>query len=810
MDRQRISVRNLVEFLLRSGDIDNRTAAGPDPEAMREGTRAHRRIQGSKPESYRAEVPLSRDYADDDLILTVEGRADGIDRRDGIVTVDEIKGVYLDVRKLAEPLPLHLAQVKCYAAILTAEEDLSEIHYQVTYYGFESGVTRIFPFTASAEEITAWMDELVRSYFRWAHDLDRHRKERNTGAAELTFPYPYRKGQKEAAASVYRSIRRGKNLFLQAPTGMGKTLSVVFPAVRAMGEGLTNRIFYLSAKGEAQSAALEAFKTLSECGVPLRVCRISAKEKSCLNETFDCSPDTCPYAKGHFDRVNEAVFDLLHRADILTEEQIAGCAKEHRVCPFELSLDASEWCDAVVADYNYAFDPRARLKRFFSEGADKDSIFLIDEAHNLVERAEDMYSAELKKEDVLALKRLLKGHGEKAVKALNSLNRSLLAMRRSLDDYPAVRSFRGQAAMLPDVGFLYSQLEQSVGAISEFLEDHRSFPERQEVMPLFFEIRTFFHTADLMNEKYRVLGVRDGENFSVRLLCVDPSEKLKECLAYCRTAVFFSATLLPVTFYKELLTGNPEEYAVYTESPFERKQRLLLAASDVTTRFDRRTRNEYEKIAAYISTALRVKPGNYLCFFPSYEILRQVEDLFRSTYGAEEITPFAFRLRERDGEFILLCQSTGMKQEEKKRFLEAFRTLDGTPRVGFCVLGGVFSEGIDLKRESLIGTIIVGTGLPAINAESEVRKQYFDEMGKSGFDYAYRFPGMNKVQQAAGRLIRTDEDRGVILLLDSRFLTRSYRTLFPKEWTDAESTDLTRVESQLESFWKQSDRISTH
>ncbi len=827
MNTQHISVRELVEFILRAGDIDNRTDAGPDPEAMQAGSRIHRKIQSAQGGAYRAEVPLSVEFTRNGLTISVEGRADGILRSGGGVTVDEIKAVYEDVRRMTEPRPLHLAQAKCYAAMILMRENLAEISCQMTYCGIESGEVKKFLFSYSAGELTDWMNGLVERYFRFAENMERHRRRRNKGAASLAFPYAYRKGQKETAVNVYRAIRRGKNLFLQAPTGMGKTLSVTYPAVRSMGEALTDRIFYLSAKSAAQKAALDAFSLLRSAGMPLRVCLITAKEKICLNEVFDCNPDSCPFARGHFDRVNDAVYSLITGEELITEAEIRKTAEAHRVCPYELSLDASVWCDAVVADYNYAFDPRVRLRRYFSEGADRNSVFLIDEAHNLVERAEEMYSASLRKEDVLSLKRLLRPYGIKARSAADAVNRTLLSVRRSLEDYPAVRASSGRAAVLPAIDFLMPPLERLYGALKEFLEERRSFPERPDVLKQYFEIRTFLSTAETMDERYRVLALYGAdETFEVRLLCVDPSEKLKDSFSFCRSAVFFSATLLPVRFYKELLTGNPDEYAIYTESPFRTEQRLLLASADVSMRYDRRTRGEYEKIAAYIRTAARVKPGNYLCFFPSYQSMNAVAGIFAETAGKETAgkemsadaaagkeaagdaaagLPQEFFFREGALSCRILVQSPSMSREGRERFLSAFLP-DGEAAIGFCVLGGIFSEGIDLREESLIGTMIAGTGLPAINAVSEVRKSFFDQMGKDGFDYAYRYPGMNKVQQAAGRLIRTTEDRGVILLLDSRFLLREYRALFPKEWSDCRRTDLRHVEKQLREFWEKAGR----
>ena len=786
MKTVRISVRALIEFILRSGDIDNRTESGPDPEAMLAGGRIHRKIQRSMPSTYRAEVPLKTTFEDGDLQLVVEGRADGIDRRDGMVLVDEIKGVYADVTRFTEAKPLHLAQAYCYACMLAREEGLSGVTCQITYCDLDTEEIRRFQTVRTAEELETWMTDLAEQYFRWAHFQADHREERNRSGEALDFPYDYRPGQKRIAVDVFRAVRRSRNLFVQAPTGVGKTLSVLFPSVKAMAEGLTERIFYLTAKTVTASVAEENLQVLLSRGLDLLACAIRAKEKLCPNEVFECNPELCPYAKGHFDRVNDAVFELLKEGGLFTAERLLAAAEKAGVCPYEFALDVSVWCDTVIADYNYAFDPRVRLRRYFSEGTGGDYIFLVDEAHNLPDRASEMYSASLVKEDVLALKKLIMKKDGRASRALDRLNRAMLSLRRNLGDYPEVGRgiLSGTVAELPDINFLMEPLTGSYFELNRLLEEQKNFPERKEVLTGFFEIRTFLETAEQAGEGYRIYARFDDDGFRIRLLCVDPSARLKKCLESARTTVFFSGTLLPVQYYKEMLTGDPEEYAIYTESPFDPENRLLLAASDVSSRYQRRTETEFRRIAEYLRITVSAKTGNYLAFFPSYEFLGKVEKVLRIP-GTE-----------------ILVQEKEMDEDQRRAFLSVFAKADGNSRLGLCVMGGAFSEGIDLAEDRLIGCIVVGTGLPAINPESELVKEYFDAAGKDGFDYAYRYPGMNKVRQAAGRLIRTDRDRGVILLLDDRFLTPRSRSLFPLEWADLRRTDLSRIEEELNSFWK--------
>ena len=703
-----------------------------------------------------------------------------------MVLVDEIKGVYADVTRFTEAKPLHLAQAYCYACMLAREEGLSGVTCQITYCDLDTEEIRRFQTVRTAEELETWMTDLAEQYFRWAHFQADHREERNRSGEALDFPYDYRPGQKRIAVDVFRAVRRSRNLFVQAPTGVGKTLSVLFPSVKAMAEGLTERIFYLTAKTVTASVAEENLQVLLSRGLDLLACTIRAKEKLCPNEVFECNPELCPYAKGHFDRVNDAVFELLKEGGLFTAERLLAAAEKAGVCPYEFALDVSVWCDTVIADYNYAFDPRVRLRRYFSEGTGGDYIFLVDEAHNLPDRASEMYSASLVKEDVLALKKLIMKKDGRASRALDRLNRAMLSLRRNLGDYPEVGRgiLSGTVAELPDINFLMEPLTGSYFELSRLLEEQKNFPERKEVLTGFFEIRTFLETAEQAGEGYRIYARFDDDGFRIRLLCVDPSARLKKCLESARTTVFFSGTLLPVQYYKEMLTGDPEEYAIYTESPFDPENRLLLAASDVSSRYQRRTETEFRRIAEYLRITVSAKTGNYLAFFPSYEFLGKVEKVLRIP-GTE-----------------ILVQEKEMDEDQRRAFLSVFAKADGNSRLGLCVMGGAFSEGIDLAEDRLIGCIVVGTGLPAINPESELVKEYFDAAGKDGFDYAYRYPGMNKVRQAAGRLIRTDRDRGVILLLDDRFLTPRSRSLFPLEWADLRRTDLSRIEEELNSFWK--------
>ena len=771
-----ISVRNLVEFVLRSGDLDNRRTSQADRDAMQAGSRIHRKIQKQMGAGYQAEVKLSCQIEEEEFTFQVEGRADGILTEPSGVTIDEIKGVYRSLAHMEGPDPVHLAQAKCYAYFYSRDRELSSIGVQVTYCNMETEEIRRFREERTYEELEEWFRGLIHEYVKWARYLYLHTLRRQESIRDLAFPYPYREGQRELAASVYRSIARGRNLYIQAATGIGKTLSVVYPALKAVGEGLGDKIFYLTAKTITRTVAEETFSILRERGLYFTSVTVTAKEKLCILEKPDCNPAACPRAAGHFDRVNDAVYEIIHREREITREVILRYAGEYQVCPFEFCLDITNWCDGVICDYNYVFDPNVRLKRYFADGAKGNHLFLIDEAHNLVSRAREMYSAALIKEDVLAAKRLIKDRNRKLTRAMDRVNKLLLEMKRECDGY----------GLLESVAPLAQVLAGMQGELEEFLEENPVFEDRESLLEFYFQVRDFLMVYELTDERYRMYSeLREDGTFMVRLFCVNPAGNLSACLEQGRSAVFFSATLLPVNYYKELFTGNTEEYAVYANSPFDRKNRLLLVASDVSSKYTRRTRREYERVAEYIRRIAGGRAGNYMVFLPSYQYLERIREVFE----------------ELGTGFDWAVQKSRMNEREREEFLEQFETERKRPFVALCVMGGVFSEGIDLKEERLIGAIIVGTGLPQVNTEQEILKQYFDGTGKRGFDFAYQYPGMNKVLQAAGRVIRTAQDRGVIALLDERFLYEGCRSLFPREWADFQVVNLGSVEGEVGRFW---------
>lgn len=785
----RISVRNLVEFVLRSGDLDNRKTAGSQKEAMQAGSRLHRKIQKKMGAGYQAEVPLKHQIQEEGFLIQVEGRADGILTEPSGVTIDEIKCMYMDVNRLEEAVPVHMAQAACYGYLYGLKHRLSSIWIQITYCNIETEEIRRFRKEWSWEELSQWFSGLIHEYVKWAEYLYHNAVRRTESIKDLEFPYPYRKGQKELAVSVYKSIAQERNLFIQAPTGLGKTLSCVYPALKAMGEEKADKLFYLTAKTITRTVAEETFQILREKGLYLKSVTITAKEKLCFQEKTECNPDACPYAKGHYDRVNDAVFDIIHQEFGITRETVLQYAKQYQVCPFEFCLDITNWTDAIICDYNYVFDPDVKLKRYFAEGNTTGRyLFLADEAHNLVGRAREMYSAALKKEDVLLVKRIFHNRSEKIKKLLDACNRDLLTLKRECTRYE----------ILPGVDFLMLHIRPLFEELEKYLDEHTEFEDRDLVLDFYFNLRAFLYVQDRLDDHYQIYTelLPSGE-FLLRLFCVNPAKNLKECMAQAVSTIFFSATLLPVPYYKELLSGDREEYAVYANSPFPGSHKILLVATEVSSRYSRRNQREYEKTSDYIEAIVNGKQGNYLVFCPSYQYMREIESILWGRWEKE--AEYGSDGRQR---MELLVQSPNMTEQEKEEFLAEFDK-SGRSMAALCVIGGAFSEGIDLRGEKLIGVVIIGTGLPMVCTEQEILKGYFDEKEEKGFDYAYQYPGMNKVMQAAGRLIRTMEDRGVIALLDDRFLQADYQSLFPREWDEYYPVSRNQVNQVLERFWKE-------
>lgn len=778
----KISVRNLVEFILREGDIKPGQGKAADEKAMEAGSKIHKKIQKSMPPSYQPEVSLKQEFVREHYTIILEGRADGIEKQPDGVLIDEIKGIYKDVNLLEKPIGIHKAQALCYAYLYLMEHPLNQIKVQITYCNLDTEEIKRFQEEYKRSCLEEWFYELINSFALFCDLLYEFREERLSSIPKLSFPFSYREGQKELAASVYYAIREKRKLFIQAPTGVGKTMSTLFPAVKALGEEKASKLFYLTAKTITRTVALESLSLLQKNGLKIRVLVITAKDKLCVCDKRECDPLKCDRAAGHFNRVNEALYQMLRAERKMDREVILDYASQYQVCPYELCLDASLFAEAVVCDYNYVFDPTVKLKRYF-QGSKSDYLFLIDETHNLVERAREMYSATIRKEDVLACRRFMKEKDRKVTTRLSDVNQKLLDLKKKCCGL----------TLLGDTASLQSSLVRLKKEMDRFFEEEKDFPEKEELWELYFQVNQFINTYEELDSCYKIYGEENGTSFLVKLFCIQPCRNLSLCFEYAVSTIFFSATILPVEYYKQVLCGNKDEYAIYIPSPFEEKKRALIIGNDVSSRYSRRSYREYYKIYEYLIGMITAKRGNYMAFFPSYHLLNAVSDiLYEEGYPSD---------------YKLLLQTPEMGEREKEEFLKEF---EEGPVLGCCVLGGVFSEGIDLTGEKLIGAVLVGTGLPMVCPERELLKNYYTEHGEDGFAFAYLYPGMNKVLQAAGRVIRTNHDEGIILLLDDRFLQAYYQQMFPREWNRFQVVNRNNVKQTLLQFWesREQDELS--
>lgn len=776
----KLPIRQLVEFILRSGDIDSRYV---EKDRMYEGAKAHRSIQKSNTKlygDYKSEVALSAELDYEKIQYTLEGRADGIFSDDGKTVIDEIKTTVLPIYLIDEDFNrMHWAQAKCYAYIYAAQNGLTEISVQLTYFNLDTDEIKRFLKAFTFSELAQFIMELIQKYSVWAGFTAEWGKLRDSTIKALQFPFPaYRKGQRELAVGTYRTIEKGKKLFAQAPTGTGKTISTLFPAVKAMGEGKTSKIFYLTAKTITRQVAEEAMKKMRAGSLKMKTLTLTAKEKICFYEKPVCNPENCQYARGHYDRINNAVLDAITNCDNFTRSTIEEYAQKHKVCPFELSLDISLWVDCVICDYNYVFDPRAYLRRFFAEN-NGDYVFLIDEAHNLVDRAREMFSSELCKTHFYKIKKEYKGKNKAFDKALNAIHRYMLNLKKDCEEQ------QGTLIKTDIPKDFITLLTKYVSICELMLKENRSLGENNDFLTLYFEVLNFILISDFYDERYVTLSACGQGEIVIKLLCLDPSFLLSEALKRGGSAILFSATLTPLAYFREILGGKEDDFVLALDSPFENKNLCLMTADTVSTKFKNREQST-QKITALIKSFISAKTGNYIIYFPSYQYMQTVFEAFTAEYP----------------EINAVKQQSFMTEEMREDFIASFQEDPEQTFLAFCVLGGLFSEGIDLKGSRLIGTVIVSVGLPQLSVQQDTIKNYFSRKNSMGYEYAYMYPGMNKVLQAAGRVIRSESDKGAILLIDERFGHSSYKRIFPKHWNHSiPIRDTKTLQSTLDCFW---------
>lgn len=776
MFRCKMSVRTLVEFVYQSGDL---MSVSSSVERANLGSRIHRQLQSKATGDYRSEVFLRMETEIESNLFVIEGRADGILIEEHTVTIEEIKTTAIPYEDITDEHFVHFAQAYCYGYMYMAEHNVQEIIIQLTYYQIETEQIKIFKQQKTFQELASFYQDTLHQYLRWANLSNNIKASSTKTLRALSFPFTaYRAGQRTFAIAVYKTILENDTLFAQAPTGIGKTISTLFPSLKAIGEGKIEKIFYLCAKNVTANVAYDTLNLLYEQNAQFKTVAITAKDKICFLDERNCDPNVCPYAKGYYDRNKDALYEILNNEIFINHKSVQQVAQKHSICPFELSLDASLYADVIVCDYNYVFDPRVYLKRFFMEKGNY--AFLVDEAHNLVDRAREMYSADLRKSSFLEVKRLLPKDRKVLLKTIQDVNLALLSLRKHCEDEQT--AFLAQKEPITS---LSDKITNFIEQMDVYLQSVHDNQHDDKIKELYFQAINYHKIADLYDDNYITWMVREHNDLYLKQFCMNPHNQIHTMINKGTAAIFFSATLSPIEYFLSLLGGSDETKRLSLPSPFTNKQLKFIINDKISTKYHRR-KASIQPIISFIYTAITAKEGNYIVFCPSYAYMNQIAQAFQQAYPAVRMS----------------IQTGDMKENEKQAFLNYFEET-GKQHVLFCVMGGMFSEGIDLKGEKLLGTILIGVGLPQINPQQDLIKNHFDELNHMGYAYAYQFPGMNKVLQAAGRVIRSASDKGIIIFIDERFTNQLYKNLLPPHMQHFEVLhDEKHLQDTLHTFWK--------
>lgn len=751
-----LSVHALVDFLLRKGDIDNRIY---NQDTMQMGTLLHASFQKKQGHDYLSEYALEETFEREKGVIALEGRADGIILGGSFPVIDEIKSTVIPLEDFyQQQKDWHLGQAKCYALMYLHQVGGDKCAIRLTYLSQitdeQSVKEAIFTLKELEDDVYALMDEYLDFYAKQFE----HEEARNRSCAKLRFPFKeFRPGQREMAKYVYGVASKGGVFYCEAPTGIGKTMSALYPSLKAFDKSGNQKIFYLTAKGSGRQAAYEALTRLYQKGLLARDSLLTAKDKICFHPGSACNPDECPFAKGYYDKIKKAMSEACEAGYRFDFEHVTGLAKKYAMCPFELQLDLSLWSDVIIADYNYFFDPLVSLERYFDPTVDSSHyLVLIDEAHNLVERGRDMYSASLSSKEIAFAKKRLRGFKDPKLKrALSKLEKLLqdldLSSDQTVRDFPTLP--KGFKTALDGLSKAHLELNKKA---------HPKFPE--EYKDLSREAHRFSFLYDNYGERETLYGEREKEGYTLHCYCLDPSSMLADSLLKVKGAIIFSATLSPMAYYQDAISGSHDKPYLLLASPFPKENFDLMLAPMVSTRYKDRDKT-YQEIAGYLEEFVQEKLGNYFLYFPSYEYL-------------EKIRPY-LHFENAD----VFVQERDMDDDEKSLFLSRFLSSPAKTTLGLLIIGGSFSEGIDLIEDRLIGVAVVGIGLPQLCHERDLIRAYFDKANGKGYEYAYMNPGMNKVMQAVGRLIRSEKDVGAALLIDDRYLHNDYRDLFSRLWT---------------------------
>lgn len=772
----KVNVREIVETVYGSGDLISETLLIKRAEI---GALIHREHQARYMEGERSEVYIEHADSVDGHDVVITGRIDGIIKVDGKYFIEEIKSTTRDLSTLDEKsVPAHLAQAKMYAYCYLRENRLPEINVRLSYIHVESKKIKTLDFCFSEKELSDFYYETLGLYLDWLALIDSHETERIKSIEGLRFPFPnYRTGQKDLISAVYKNILNREILYAIAPTGVGKTIATLFPALKAVNRN-DQKVFYLTAKNLGKKVALDTVFLLREKGLKCKTIEITAKNLACFQKTKDCDADKCPYARNYYGKLFGALRDIYDNEDMFTKEALAEYAEKHKLCPFEFSLDLSYYADIIICDYNYVFCPLTRLKRYFDVGARYRPILLIDEAHNMPARSRAMYSGVVSEKQVKLLKKLL-------VSARKEHERAFDGLFAFLDGYKRI-SGEQDYLVIPHDRVFVDAVRHLVICVNNLLDEKKDMPRRADIITLVFELARFVTVSDYFDENFVFALSNDKDDFAVKIDCLDAGKfVLRTIKESALSSVLFSATLYPLPYYMKTLTEGEGDY-VMIDSPFDAARLKLIFLHTVSTKF----RHREQSVDAIID-AIRVlsnsRPGNYIVFFPSYAYMEMVRA----------------RLDQYNLDFTLIVQDPNFTIEEREEIIELFRNDNKETQVGFFVMGGMFSEGIDYIGDMLNGVIVIGVGLPHVGGYNDVAKTYYDQKLGKGFDFAYTYPGFTKVVQAVGRVIRSETDYGVAILIDDRFAYPKYRALFPKEWKKvAWAKDSFMLSEELRDFWE--------
>ncbi len=775
MDTIKLSVRELVEFIYKSGDINVKAKAMSTDRAL-EGIKAHKILQSQMGENYQKEYFLKKEFEFNNIIFVIEGRADGIIIENGQTTIDEIKSTYTNLDLINENYNIaHIAQAKCYAYIYGLKENLNELAVQLRYYNIDSEKTKILSYKYTMAELGLFFYELLNIYIDWAETIVNLRKERKETVESLEFPFnEYRKGQRNFSVAVFQTIKEGKKLFAQAPTGVGKTISVLFPAIKSLNIKSNTKIYYLTAKSSTKSIAFDTVKLMTDKGLRLRTTVITAKDKICFMDEAKCEPEYCPYARGYYDKVNIPLKSSIKNHCLYDRSYIESTAKSYEICPFEFSLDLAYMSDTVICDYNYYFDPRVALQRddVFKNNND---ILLIDEAHNLEDRTRSMYSPELVKEEFYQVLKLMRTVNKKISSSLSNINKRFIDIKKSTEE---------QFIFEEEPADLIYSLRKFAALAEEYINDKKNENIPDELVDIYFKSTFFIKISEIADKNFCYYAESDTKKTMVKLFLIDPSSILNVILKSTWSSIFFSATFTPLKYFRYMLGGAEDDYILKIKSPFDENNMKLMITEDLSMKYAVRNDN-IEAACRCINKAVTEKKGNYMVFFPSYSFMKKTYETYEQLFNTSNI----------------IIQEQGINEEAQTEITDKFR--NETNLVLFTVVGGIFSEGIDLPLEKLIGAVIIGTGIPQISFERNIIKNFFDDKFSSGYDFAYKYPGFNKILQSAGRVIRTENDKGIVLLIDSRLCQMTYLKLFPEHWKHYVRTkSIDDIKNEINLFWR--------